>query len=78
MTSTRFRPDANNFKYESYTASKNFCLSPLSSTSKEELKQYELIADGIGIHWPVPDEDLSLKGFLQAEIRNVVRKDALT
>ncbi len=50
----------------------------LAKASEKELKQYELIAGGKGIYWPLLDEDLSLKGFLQAEIRNVVRKDALT
>lgn len=52
--------------------------SRLINASEEELKQYELIADGKGIHWPLLDEDLSLKGFLQAEIRNVVKNDVLT
>lgn len=50
----------------------------LKNASENELKQYELIAGGKGIHWPLLDEDLSLKGFLQQEIRNVVKKDALT
>ncbi len=50
----------------------------LQNASEIELKQYELIAGGKGVHWPLLDEDLSLKGFLQAEIRNVVRKDVLT
>ncbi|HEX8279235.1 MAG TPA: DUF2442 domain-containing protein [Segetibacter sp.] len=50
----------------------------LINASENELKQYELIAGGKGIHWSMLDEDLSLKGFLQAEIRNVVRKDVLT
>ncbi len=50
----------------------------LVNASEKELKQYELIAGGKGIHWPLLDEDLSLKGFLQEEIRNVVRKDVLT
>jgi len=27
-----------------------------------------------GIHWPLLDEDLSLKGFLQDELRKVVKK----
>jgi len=39
------------------------------------LFQYELIGDGIGIHWPLLDEDLSLKGFLQDELRRVVTGD---
>ncbi len=50
----------------------------LVNASEKELKQYELIAGGKGIHWPLLDEDLSLKGFLQEEIRNVVRKDMST
>lgn len=50
----------------------------MKNAAENELKQYELIAGGKGIHWPLLDEDLSLKGFLQAEIRNVVKKDALT
>lgn len=50
----------------------------LKNASENELKQYELIAGGKGIHWPLLDEDLSLKGFLQQEIRSIVKKDALT
>jgi hypothetical protein len=45
---------------------------PLFSAKKEALLQYELIANGTGIHWPLLDEDLSLKGFLENELRNVV------
>ena len=44
----------------------------LSSADKNMLSQYKLIAGGTGIHWPHLDEDLSLKGFLQDELRNVV------
>lgn len=44
----------------------------LFSADKNILLQYELIAGGTGIHWPQLDEDLSLKGFLQDELRNVV------
>jgi hypothetical protein len=44
----------------------------LFSAEKNTLLQYDLIADGVGIHWPLLDEDLSLKGFLQEELRNVV------
>ncbi len=48
----------------------------LFSADKNALLQYELLANGTGIHWPLLDEDLSLKGFLQDELRNVVnRKD---
>ncbi len=45
----------------------------LFSCDKSALVQYELIANGTGIHWPLLNEDLSLKGFLQDELRNVLR-----
>ena len=45
----------------------------LSAASKESLQQYELIGDGTGVHWPLLDEDLSLKGFLRDELKNIVR-----
>lgn len=49
----------------------------LSKATTDALQQFELIAGGKGIHWPLLDEDLSLKGFLQQEIRNIVNKDAI-
>ena len=49
----------------------------LKAASEQQLPQYELIANGTGIHWPLLDEDLSLKGFLQDEIRSLVKKEAL-
>ncbi len=49
----------------------------LASASDEALQQYELIAGGAGIHWPLLDEDLSLKGFLREELRVVVKRDSL-
>ena len=36
----------------------------LSSASKEQLKNWELLGDGEGIHWPDIDEDLSVVGLL--------------
>ena len=36
----------------------------LSSATKEQLADYELLGDGEGIHWPQIDEDLSVKGLL--------------
>jgi hypothetical protein len=45
----------------------------LKGAEQSQLLQYELIADGIGIHWPLLDEDLSLKGFLQYELKKVVK-----
>jgi hypothetical protein len=44
----------------------------LLSADKQALLQYELTGNGTGVHWPLLDEDLSLKGFLQDELRNVV------
>lgn len=51
--------------------------SRLWEATANELNTHKLIADGIGIHWPLIDEDLSLKGFLQSELRNVVTKDGI-
>ena len=31
----------------------------------EERKRFELIGDGIGLHWPTLDEDLSVAGFMR-------------
>ena len=47
----------------------------LSGAGKESLQQYELIGDGAGVHWPLLDEDLSLKGFLRDELKNLVKSD---
>jgi len=49
----------------------------LATATKETLQQYELIGSGTGIHWPLLDEDLSLKGFLRDELLNVLKKDSL-
>lgn len=47
----------------------------LKTADKKLLQQYELISNGTGIHWPLLNEDLSLKGFLRDELRNVVRNN---
>ena len=44
----------------------------LKSSDKNALMQYQLIANGTGIHWPILDEDLSLKGFLRDELKSIV------
>ncbi|GAA4732941.1 DUF2442 domain-containing protein [Flavisolibacter ginsenosidimutans] len=44
----------------------------LHGATKEKLMNYEFIGKGTGIHWPDLDEDLSLKGFLRDELRNMV------
>jgi|ERR1700722_18054127 hypothetical protein len=47
----------------------------LRVADKSQLLQYEIVGRGTGIHWPSLDEDLSLKGFLQNELRRVVKTD---
>ena len=49
----------------------------LKAADKNSLLQYELTGNGTGVHWPLLDEDLSLKGFLRDELLNVVKKDTL-
>jgi len=41
------------------------------------LMDFKLIGAGTGVQWPLLDEDLSLKGFLKDELRNVVKKSVL-
>ena len=36
----------------------------LSQASESQLKEWELLRDGEGIHWPQLDEDLSVSGLL--------------
>ena len=36
----------------------------LRKASAEQLARYRLIGDGIGIHWPDLDEDISVEGLL--------------
>ena len=47
--------------------------SLLRGADKSKLLQFELMGGETGIHWPLLDEDLSLKGFLQDELRKVVK-----
>ena len=37
---------------------------PLSSATEFQLKDWEILGDGEGIHWPQLDEDLSVNGIL--------------
>jgi len=37
----------------------------LKNATPDQLKEFRLIANGSGIHWPSLDEDLSLYGFLK-------------
>jgi hypothetical protein len=38
----------------------------LLHASAEQLENYELLGEGLGIHWPDLDEDLSIAGLLRA------------
>jgi hypothetical protein len=42
----------------------------LKKASPSDLKNFKLIAEGTGIHWPALDEDLSLKGLLKDFLRS--------
>lgn len=44
----------------------------LKNATSEQLNEYRLIGNGIGIHWPLLDEDLSLKGFMSNTLRAAV------
>ena len=37
----------------------------LLHASSEERANYEILGDGVGIHWPDLDEDLSVAGLLE-------------
>ena len=45
----------------------------LKSATDAQLKKWQLIGGGIGIHWEAVDEDLSLRGF----IRDAAQQEAL-
>ncbi len=47
------------------------------AADKKSLLQFEFIGEGTGIHWPLLDEDLSLKGFLRDELLQVVKKEPI-
>lgn len=36
----------------------------LSEATSEQRNHWEIIGDGIGIHWPEVDEDISIEGML--------------
>ena len=44
----------------------------LKKAPKTKLRNYKLIGNGTGIHWPSLDVDLSLKSFLKHELRKIV------
>ncbi|MDO9054906.1 MAG: DUF2442 domain-containing protein [Gallionella sp.] len=39
----------------------------LSEATPEQRSHWEIIGDGIGIHWPEVDEDISIEGMLYGE-----------
>lgn len=36
----------------------------LSNATPAQRQHYELIGDGLGVHWPAVDEDISVRGML--------------
>ncbi len=36
----------------------------LSEATSEQRQNYEIIGDGLGVHWPDIDEDISVQGML--------------
>lgn len=44
----------------------------LQQATPAERSNYILLGEGIGVHWPDLDEDLSLKGFLLADMKRRV------
>lgn len=47
--------------------------SLLRNANKEALMKFEINKNGTGVHWPILDEDLSLKGFLKDELKNITK-----
>jgi len=47
----------------------------LKNATQAQLTSFELISNGVGIHWHQLDEDLSLKEFLKDEIKRAVYND---
>jgi hypothetical protein len=39
----------------------------LASASRDARSRWELVGDGIGIHWPDADEDISVAGLLAGQ-----------
>lgn len=62
-----------------YLNTNQFIALPLSSfktlakAKPQALNKFELISNGLGVHWPKLDEDLSLKGFLKAALENFIK-----
>jgi len=39
----------------------------LANATREQLENFEILADGEGIHWPDVDEDLGVAGLLRGD-----------
>lgn len=48
--------------------------SRLACATSDELQTFEILGDGIGIHWPKLDEDLSAAFLIYPEKFNVIFK----
>ncbi len=49
----------------------------LRDASAAQLADFRLVGQGVGIHWPQLDEDISVRGLLLPEVGSVpVRKSA--
>ena len=42
----------------------------LSHAQPEELETYRLIGDGLGVHFPAIDEDISLQGIIRYKLEH--------
>ena len=53
------------------------CYPTLHDATAEQRADWRLIGDGVGIHWPQLDEDLSVRGLLAPSLsRPTQRKSA--
>ena len=50
-------------------------ISPrLAAATQADLENFEILGDGIGIHWPTLDEDLSTASLVYPEKFNLIYK----
>ena len=47
------------------------------NVSDEDLVNFQITAQGTGVHWPALDEDLSLKGFLKDALVMMINDKAV-
>ncbi len=47
----------------------------LKNATKDDLLQFTLNPQGTGVHWMLLDEDLSLKGFLNDELKKLTKSN---